>query len=72
VPAHGNVTYTLTATVLADSTSSQVDNQVSVSGPGGDHTADDVDTPVIFRAGFELGDNGGNLTPTAPAKTKSK
>jgi len=72
VPAHGNVTYTLTATVLADSTSSQVDNQVSVSGPGGNHTADDVDTLVIFRAGFELGDNGGNVTPTAPAKTKSK
>ncbi len=76
VPAHGNVTYTLTATVLANSASSQVDNQVSVTGPGGSHSADDVDTLVIFRAGFELGDNGGNVTPTVPAgpapKTKSK
>ena len=76
VPAHGSVTYTLTATVLANGTSGQVDNQVSVSGPGGNHSADDVDTLVIFRAGFEPGDNGGNVTPAAPAgpaaKTKSK
>jgi len=67
VAAGGSVTYTLTATVLADSTSSQVDNEVTVTDGANTHNAGDIDTLVIFRGGFENGDDGGNIIATAPA-----
>jgi uncharacterized repeat protein (TIGR01451 family) len=67
VSAGGAVTYTLTATVLEGSQSSQVDNQVTVTTGSGPHQVDDIDTLVIFRGGFENGDDGGNIIATAPA-----
>jgi uncharacterized repeat protein (TIGR01451 family) len=66
VPAGGNVTYTLIATVLAGSTSGSVDNQVTVNGPSGSHSANDVDTLVLLRDGFDGGD-GASAVPAAPA-----
>lgn len=67
VPAAGAVTYTLTATVLDSSTAGQVDNEVTVTTGSGSHNAGDIDTLVLFRAGFENGDDGGNIIATAPA-----
>jgi uncharacterized repeat protein (TIGR01451 family) len=67
VPGSGSVTYTLTASVVAQTSSGQIDNQVTVTTGAGSHTVDDVDAIVLFRAGFEVGDDGGNVVPTAPA-----
>jgi uncharacterized repeat protein (TIGR01451 family) len=65
VPASGSVTYTLTATVLESSSSSQVDNSITVTSLSA-HQVDDIDTLVIFRGGFENGDDGGNIIAAAP------
>jgi len=67
VTAGGTVTYTLTATVLDNSPSSQVDNAVTVTSILSAHQVDDIDNLVIFRGGFENGDDGGNIIATAPA-----
>ena len=50
----------------------QVDNQVTVSGPAGTHTADDVDTLVILRSGFDPGEDGIERSPQAPAPAAAK
>ena len=68
VPASGSVSYTLTATVRSDAVSSQVNNQVTVTGPSGSHSANDLDALVIFRAGFEVGDDGANAPSHANGK----
>jgi uncharacterized repeat protein (TIGR01451 family) len=71
VPAGGNVTYTLHATVAADSTSASVTDSVTVTDAVGSHDASDTDTLVIFRGGFEAGEDGGTVAPTAPAVVKT-
>jgi uncharacterized repeat protein (TIGR01451 family) len=65
VPGSGSVTYTLTANVLAQTSSATIDNQVTVTSTAGSQVVDDIDAIVLFRAGFELGDNGGNVAPAA-------
>jgi uncharacterized repeat protein (TIGR01451 family) len=67
VPANGSVSYTLTVPVRNDAAGATIDNAVTVSGPGGSHTAHDVDTLVIFRGGFESGEDGAMVAPLAPA-----
>jgi uncharacterized repeat protein (TIGR01451 family) len=71
VPANGSIVYHLTVNVLADISDNQVDNQVTVSGPAGTHTADDVDTLVLFRSGFEQGENLIETIQQQPAAQKS-
>ena len=66
VPSQGSVTYTLIAPVRTNTSSGQVNNQVTVNGPAGSHSANDVDTLVIFRSSFEA--NGGLISaPAHPA-----
>ena len=67
IPASGSVSYTLTAPVRADATTNEVNNQVSVTGPSGTHSANDIDVLVIFRGGFENGDDGANAVPGVAA-----
>jgi uncharacterized repeat protein (TIGR01451 family) len=67
VPASGSVVYTLTANVLTSTPAATIDNQVTVTSGSGSHSADDVDTIVLFRAGFENGDDGASAVPGAPA-----
>ncbi|HKE47577.1 MAG TPA: hypothetical protein VKB52_05905, partial [Rhodanobacteraceae bacterium] len=63
VPASGTLSYTLTAPVRTDTSSGSANNQVTVNGPSGSHSANDQDALVIMRAGFETGDDGGNAPP---------
>jgi uncharacterized repeat protein (TIGR01451 family) len=71
VPANGSVSYTLSAPVRADAAGDTIDNAVTVTGPGGTHTADDIDTLVIFRGSFEADSDGANATPAAPQAAKT-
>ena len=49
-----------------------------MNGPAGSHTAHDIDTLVIFRGGFENGEDGATVAPaainqpTVQGKTKGK
>jgi uncharacterized repeat protein (TIGR01451 family) len=70
VPSQGSVTYTLIAPVRTDTSSGQVNNQVTVNGPAGSHSANDVDTLVIFRSGFEA--NGGLISAPAHPADKTR
>jgi uncharacterized repeat protein (TIGR01451 family) len=71
VPANGSVSYTLSAPVRADAAGDTIDNAVTITGPGGTHTADDIDTLVIFRGSFEADSDGANATPAAPQAAKT-
>ena len=70
VPANGSVSYTLTVPVREDATGTTIDNAVTVNGSAGSHTAHDVDTLVIFRGGFESGEDGARIA-AAPAAAKA-
>jgi len=70
VPASGSVSYTLTVPVRDDAAGTTIDNAVTVNGSAGSHTAHDIDTLVIFRAGFENGEDGALVAPAAPASIK--
>ncbi len=64
VPGGGSVTYTMIATVL-ETSAGEVDNRVTITTSAGSQNVDDVDELVLFRAGFEVGDTGGNVVPAA-------
>ncbi len=66
VPGNGSVVYTLNANVLAQTPTEQINNQVTVTTSGGSQVVNDVDTIVIFRGGFENGEDGGNIIAAAP------
>jgi uncharacterized repeat protein (TIGR01451 family) len=70
VPASGSVSYTLTVPVREDAAGTTVDNAVTVNGSAGSHTAHDIDTLVIFRGGFENGEDGAKIA-AAPAAAKA-
>jgi uncharacterized repeat protein (TIGR01451 family) len=71
VPANGSVSYTLTAPVRTDAAGDAIDNAVTVTGAGGSHTANDIDTLVIFRGSFETDSDGASAVPVAPQATKT-
>ena len=52
------------ATVL-ETSAGEVDNRVTITTSAGSQNVDDVDELVLFRAGFEVGDTGGNVVPAA-------
>jgi len=72
VPANGSVVYTLTAPVRLDTNSATVENEVTVTGPSGNHSASDQDTLVILRAGFENGDDGASVPSAQPSAPRAK
>jgi len=62
VPASGSVTYTLIAPVLDNAAGGSIVNAVTLTAAGdpdpSNNTASDEDFLVIFRGGFEAGDDG--------------
>jgi uncharacterized repeat protein (TIGR01451 family) len=70
LPAHGSAIYIMTARV-AGGGSDTIVNTVEIDGAGGTLTDTDSTTIVVFRGGFESGDDGAQapdraLPPVAP------